>query len=86
MQDLVAHWPFDTNADDAVGSHHGVFLGDARIATDPDRGQVLLCDGNLDYVEVPFSAETNPTEVTVAASFPVNSAIRSPAAISSSSI
>jgi len=58
---LVAHWQFEGNCNDSAGTNHGTPLGDAKIVTDPDRGQVLELDGTGDYVEVPNSPSLNLT-------------------------
>src|SRR5690606_20514414 len=39
--------------------------GDARVATDLDRGQVLSVDGNGDKVDIPYAAALNPPAFTV---------------------
>jgi hypothetical protein len=62
---LVAQWQFENNLRDSVGDNHGTASGDARVATDLDRGQVLSVDGNGDKVDIPYSAALNPPEFTV---------------------
>jgi len=52
----LGHWSFDGDANDSSGNgNDGVFMGDANIVTDPERGQVLSLDGDGDYVLVPDS-------------------------------
>ncbi|MCU0913143.1 MAG: discoidin domain-containing protein [Planctomycetes bacterium] len=58
---LVANWLFDGNFNDSAGTNHGAPKGDAKIVSDPQRGQVLELDGTGDYVEVPHSASLNIT-------------------------
>jgi len=62
---LVARYTFDGNFRDSAGSHHGTVFGDARIATDPVRGQVLMTDGNGDGVDVPYSLDLHPAAFTL---------------------
>ena len=47
---LVAHYEFESNANDSAGTNHGVFGGDAHIVSDPQRGNVLSLDGVNDYM------------------------------------
>lgn len=67
---LVAYYPFSGNAGDYSGhGHHGTVYGAAPA---PDRfgnpGRAYSFDGVNDYIEVPYSAELNPTDrITVAA-------------------
>jgi len=61
---LVAHYTFDGDFSDSAGSHHGAALGDATIASDPARGQVLSLDGDGDAVDAAYSAELNPEAFT----------------------
>jgi hypothetical protein len=61
---LVAHYAFDSDLNDAAGAHPGTAMGDAQLAADPARGQVLLLDGGGDAVEVAYSAELNPEAFT----------------------
>jgi predicted outer membrane repeat protein len=65
--DVVAHWTFDVNASDAVGTHHGTPEGGAVISSDGGAiaGQSLVLDGNGDFVRVPYSADFNLTSGTV---------------------
>jgi len=62
---LVAQYKFDGDMRDAVGSSHGAALGDAKIVSDPARGQVLYTDGSGDLVEVPYNAAFNSETFTV---------------------
>ena len=62
---LVAQYKFDGDMRDAVGANHGTALGDAKIMSDPARGQVLYTDGSGDLVEVPYNAALNPETFTV---------------------
>jgi hypothetical protein len=62
---LVAQYKFDGDMRDAIGSNHGTALGDAKVVSDPARGQVLVVDGNGDLVEVPYNAALNPVTFTV---------------------
>jgi hypothetical protein len=62
---LVARYTFDGDFRDSAGSHHGTAIGTARIITDAARGQVLSVNGSSDMVDVPYSADLNPTAFTV---------------------
>ncbi|MCX5645798.1 MAG: discoidin domain-containing protein [Phycisphaerae bacterium] len=62
---LVAHYTFDGNFKDSAGSHQGTAFGDAKVVSDPVRGQVLAVDGNGDGVDIPYSADLNPPAFTV---------------------
>jgi serine/threonine protein kinase len=53
---LVAQWKFDevkgSNVIDSSGNGlHGKLIGDAKIISDPERGNVLSLDGDGDYVD-----------------------------------
>jgi len=54
---LVAHYPLDGNADDAVGNSHGKLMGDIIAA--PDRfgneNKAYSFDGDADYIVLPES-------------------------------
>ena len=50
---IVAYWPLDSDANDAVGSHDGEFVGGAQFVTDNERGKVLAVDGVDGRVEIP---------------------------------
>jgi hypothetical protein len=52
---LVARWEFEGNYNDSNGTNHGVPYGDVTTVSDPCRGNVLSCDGDGDYVEIPGS-------------------------------
>ncbi len=60
---LLAHYPFDGDFSDSAGNSDGTALGDAKIVSDPDRGQVLSLDGDDDAVDIPLLAEGE--EVTI---------------------
>ncbi|MFC1792770.1 protein kinase [Planctomycetota bacterium] len=69
---LVAHWELDeakgSEVPDSSGnSLHGRLLGDAHIASDPERGSVLSLGGNGAYVECEHDPMFNITgSITVA--------------------
>jgi Concanavalin A-like lectin/glucanases superfamily len=42
---LFGHWPLNGDARDVTGSNDGALLGGASFVDDPQRGQVLFCDG-----------------------------------------
>jgi tetratricopeptide (TPR) repeat protein len=71
---LVAWWKFDGDATDSSGhGHHGKLLGDARIISETQRGQVLRLDGEGDYVRIASGTDFDLTgEITVAAWIKVN--------------
>jgi len=52
---LVARWEFEGDYTDSNGSNDGVPYGDVTTVSDPCRGNVLECDGDGDYVEIPGS-------------------------------
>ena len=57
---MLAHWTFDGDTLDSTdNSFDGTAMGDASIATDPDRGQVLALDGDGDYVDCGNPAALN---------------------------
>ncbi len=60
---LLAHYAFEGDFSDSAGNHDGTALGDAKIVSDPDRGQVLSLDGDDDAVSVPLLPAG--TEVTI---------------------
>jgi len=51
--ELVAYWPLNGDALDAVGNHHGTLVGGASFVNDTTRGMVLSVDGVDGHVEVP---------------------------------
>ncbi len=51
---LLAHYTFDGDFSDSAGNNDGTALGDAKIVSDPDRGQVVSLDGDDDAVSVPL--------------------------------
>jgi len=67
---LLAHYNLDNNTNDDSGrGHHGVVVGDARFANDPDRGGVVNFNGSDAVVQVPHSADigfTDSTDLTLA--------------------
>ena len=48
--DLIARYEFNGNANDIINRYTGSFNGDAQVATDATRGQVLSLDGSGDFV------------------------------------
>ncbi|HUT14561.1 MAG TPA: LamG-like jellyroll fold domain-containing protein, partial [Thermoguttaceae bacterium] len=64
----VAHFAFDSNADDRAGNNDGAFKDGAAVYFDAQRGPVLKLDGDGDYVSVPDSPYLDITgEITIAA-------------------
>lgn len=64
---LVAWWRFDGQDTQQVRDHsgndlHGRFVGDARIISDPERGEVLSLDGKGDFVDCGRDVRFNLTE------------------------
>jgi hypothetical protein len=53
--DIVAYWPLDDNANDAIGGHDGALVGGASFVSDNARGKVLEVDGVDGHVEVPHA-------------------------------
>ncbi|UCD53182.1 MAG: discoidin domain-containing protein [Phycisphaerales bacterium] len=52
---LIAYWPLDGDARDAVGPHHGTLVGGASFVNDTTRRTVLSVDGVNGHIEVPAS-------------------------------
>ena len=69
VMDPIAHWTFDTNANDTTGMHHATLQGDAFISSDGDApaGQALVLDGDGDYavVNAPAAADFRLTTGTI---------------------
>ena len=63
---LVAWYEFEGNADDSIGSNHGILMDGASIITDSQRGQVLSLDGDNDYMSL-LECTVTTTEFTIAA-------------------
>lgn len=51
---LVTWYKFDGDFKDSAGTYNGTAKGDAKIVTDPARGQVVSLDGTGDAVAVPL--------------------------------
>ncbi|NLH16493.1 MAG: hypothetical protein GX455_07940, partial [Phycisphaerae bacterium] len=55
-EQLMAHWSFDSNAEDVTGGHHGSFNGNAAIVTDSGGhivgGGALSLNGAGDFVSI----------------------------------
>lgn len=66
---LIAHWPFDTDADDVVGSANGTLVGGASITVASKIGSgALTLDGVNDSVDLGAPASLSlPSEFTIAA-------------------
>jgi hypothetical protein len=62
---LAAWYKFDGNFQDAAGTRHGTARGDAKIVTDPARGQVLSLDGIGDAVAVPSLGSGNALTIAM---------------------
>ena len=69
VMDPIAHWTFDTNANDTTGMHHATLQGDAFISSDGDApaDQALVLDGVDDsaVVGVPPAADFRLTTGTI---------------------
>jgi tetratricopeptide (TPR) repeat protein len=64
---LVAWWKFDRQDTQQVRDHsgndlHGRFVGDARLVSDPERGEVLSLDGKGDFVDCGRDVRFNLTD------------------------
>ncbi|MDO9068631.1 MAG: LamG-like jellyroll fold domain-containing protein, partial [Deltaproteobacteria bacterium] len=69
---LVAWYPFSGNADDASGHGHNGTVNGAALTLDRfgTSNNAYLFDGVNDYIQVPYSADLNPSSrITVAAWF-----------------
>jgi len=66
---LVAYWPLDSDAaDESVNGWHGSLFGDASFSTDVERDDVLILDGDGDYVNIDeYEGVTGTGPRTVAA-------------------
>ena len=67
VADLVAHWPLDGNADDALGNHDGsaaavVFGADGAAA---HTGTAAEFNGSNSTITVPFDSDLNPDSFTL---------------------
>jgi len=63
---MFSYYPFDADANDAVGANHGTMLNGAAIVADPERGNVLSLDGDNDYVSLPQNGmASGRSELTV---------------------
>jgi len=62
---LLAFWSGDGNADDSVGHHNGVLVGDANFAPGL-RGQAFNFGAPGSFVKIPKSSDLNPArQVTI---------------------
>ena len=64
-----AYWPLDVNADDALGTQHGITNGGVSFVNDPIRGQVLKLDGDSGFVHLPLGLLENVDEATITCYF-----------------
>ncbi|MBN1275243.1 DUF4838 domain-containing protein [Candidatus Woesearchaeota archaeon] len=65
---LISHWAFDQDARDEEERNDGQLMNGAAIATDPQRGSVLILDGEDDFVRVPDSSSLDVTsQITLSA-------------------
>ncbi len=64
--DLVDWWPAEGNADDVMGSNHGMLVGGAGFVAG-EVGQAFAFDGISDYVSIPNSASLDSftTNITI---------------------
>jgi len=53
---MVAWWPGDGNADDIIGGHTGVLVGDATF-DEGLVGEAFSLDGNGDFINIPHNEE-----------------------------
>ncbi|OGC02984.1 hypothetical protein A2V82_02690 [candidate division KSB1 bacterium RBG_16_48_16] len=61
-----AHWPLDTNVEDALGYFHGEMTPNGvSFADDPIRGKVMLLDGVSGYVTLPLGLLDFVQDVTI---------------------
>ncbi len=60
-----AHWPLDIYTDDIAGNYSGVPVGGVNFVEDAARGQVMLLDGQDDYVELPPGLLEDVTDITI---------------------
>ncbi len=58
----IAHWPFEGNFTDIAGEHDGTALGTGTPTfTQGVIGQAVELNGTDQYIQVPWSADLNPT-------------------------
>jgi len=62
---LAAWYKFDGDFKDAAGTHNGTARGDAKIVSDPIRGQVVALDGIGDAVAVPLLGSGNALTIAM---------------------
>ena len=60
--DLVGHWRFDGNVDDAIGEAHGTFNGGSPVYVKGIIGQGIEFDGISQFVQMPSA---NPSAYTI---------------------
>lgn len=49
---LVSHWPLDTDGEDIAGSNPGIIFNGADFVEDEERGPVMQCDGENDFMAI----------------------------------
>ena len=67
IAELIAHWPLDGNADDALGNHNGaassiVYGADGAAA---HTGTAAEFNGSNSTITIPFSSDLNPDSFTL---------------------
>jgi hypothetical protein len=62
---VVGWWPGEGNANDLVGTNHGILRGGATADTNAFIGTGFSFNGTNKYVEIPNAPELNPAELSV---------------------
>ncbi len=62
---VVGWWPGEGNANDLVGTNHGILRGGATADTNAFIGTGFSFNGTNKFVEVPNAPELNPAELSV---------------------
>ena len=66
--ELVAYWPLDTDADDALGNHHGAISGGVVFGAEgaaEHSGTAAEFNGSSATITVPHSPDLNPPSFTL---------------------
>ena len=62
---LIGWWPGDGNANNLLGTNHGILQGGALASAGGMVGNAFSFDGTNSYVQIPNSTVLQPTNLTV---------------------